>query len=98
MSFMILSVSESYAPPAVAETERPHDRQQQPQNPNRRRHPHRPSEPPSSADEPSPQPASPPTIGTLIDVRASGGADSVRLLTITLTAIAGAPDRVGASL
>jgi hypothetical protein len=97
MSFTIVPVSESYAPPAVIESERPHDRQHEPQNPNRRRHPHQPIEIPSSADKPVP-PAAPRTIGTLIDIRADGAFRCDRILTIGSRPIASPPPMGGASL
>jgi hypothetical protein len=72
MSFTIAPVSESYAPPAVAETEITNDRQHAQQDANHRRHPHRQPETPVSGEQPAltPEPESRRAIGTLIDVRA----------------------------
>jgi hypothetical protein len=70
MSFTISPVSESYAPPAVAETEIAKDRQHSQQDAPRR-HPHPHPETPASRELSAapPESESPRAIGTLIDVR-----------------------------
>jgi hypothetical protein len=79
MSFTISPVPESYAAPAVIETEGPHDRHHAQPDAERRRHHHPSTGTPASGDAPAsaPQPVGPSTIGTLIDIRASAASPSI---------------------
>ena len=73
MSLSVPPISDPYPTPLVGETQSATERRHDQEDATRRRAPHRHTEPTPAVEQPTTAPAdpeTPPTIGTLIDVRA----------------------------